>query len=86
MNGQLEKSVKEERVKKMSAVADKTKETFLNSVIGKTYPVLFEQEVESGVYEGYTPNYIAIRMKSDTNIAHQIIDVTITKELISDNQ
>lgn len=86
MEGQLDKQTKEERVKKMSAVAQKTRETFINSVIGKTYPVLFEQEVEKGVFEGYTPNYIAVRIKSDTDISHQIVDVTITKDLIFDNQ
>ena len=86
MEGQLDKCIKEERVKKMSAVANKTKETFINSVIGKTYPVLFEQEVESGVFEGYTPNYIAVRVKSDTDISHKIVDVTLTKDIIFDNQ
>lgn len=86
MEGQLDKCIKEERVKKMSAVANKTKETFINSVIGKTYPVLFEQEVESGVFEGYTPNYITVRVKSDTDISHKIVDVTLTKDIIFDNQ
>ena len=86
MEGQLDKCIKEERVKKMSAVANKTKETFINSVIGKTYPVLFEQEVESGVFEGYTPNYITVRVKSDTDISHKIVDVILTKDIIFDNQ
>ncbi len=86
MEGQLDKAVKEERVKKMSAVAQKTKETFINSIVGKTYPVLFEQEVEKGIFEGYTPNYMAIRMKSDADISHEIIDVTVTRDLIFGNQ
>ena len=86
MDGQLDKATKEERVKKMSAVANSTKETFINSIIGKTYPVLFEQEVEKGIYEGYTPNYVAVRIKSDTDISHKIIDVTLTRDMIFDNQ
>ena len=85
-DGQLDKAVKEERVKKMSAAARSTGETFINSLIGKTYPVLFEKEVEKGIFEGYTPNYIAVRIKSDTDISHQIIDVTLTKDLICHNQ
>ena len=85
MDGQLDKSIKEERVKKMSAVASKTKETFINQIVGKTYPVLFEQEVAPGIYEGYTPNYIAVRVKSGKDITHQIMDVTVTKDLIFDN-
>lgn len=86
MEGQLDKQTKEERVKKMSAVAQKTRETFINSIVGKTYPVLFEQEVEKGVFEGYTPNYIAVRIKSDTDISHKIVNVTVTSDLIFDNQ
>jgi len=84
MGGQLDKATKEERVKKMSAVAQKTRETFINSVLGKNYPVLFEQEVASGIYAGYTPNYIPVRVKSEENLSHKIADVTLTAEMIGD--
>lgn len=82
MEGQLDKSIKDERVNKMSAVGAKTKENFYNSVIGSTYPVLFEREVEKGVFEGYTPNYIAVRIKSKSDISHHILNVTLSKDMI----
>lgn len=82
MDGQIEKSVKDIRVKRMSAIANITKQDFYNSVIGNTYPVLFEREVSPDIYEGYTPNYITVRIKSDTDISHKIVDVTLTKDII----
>lgn len=84
MDGQLDKGVKDERVKRMSMVGAETKKNFYNMAIGKTYPVLFEREAFEGIYEGYTPNYINIRIKSDTDISHKIIDVTITPDMIFD--
>ena len=40
-------------------------------------PVLYEQEIAEGVYEGYTTNYIRVHSKSDKNLCNVIADTKI---------
>ncbi len=82
MEGQIDKTVKDERVKKMSEVGTATKKDFLSKIVGNTYPVLFEQEVADGIYEGHTPNYVTVRIKSYDDITHKIINITLTEDII----
>ena len=80
MQDQVEKSQKEERVKMLNEVGEKSHKSFLNSLYGNMYPVLFEKEIGDNVYHGLTPNYIDIFLKSDENIADKIIDVVIDEK------
>ena len=50
---------------------------FLESMLNKTMPVLFEREKEKGIYEGHTTNYINVTVKSDINIINQILNVKL---------
>ena len=45
--------------------------------IGKEIEVLAEREIENGIYEGYTSNYIKVHFPSDTDISKQFINVKI---------
>lgn len=78
---QIEKSVKEERSHRMIEETDKVKERFLNNQIGKTVAVLFESTKGNGIYEGYTFNYIPVKVKSENCLSSQTLKVKITGSL-----
>ncbi len=62
------KAEKERRAEIMIRETDKIRKNYFNSLIGKTVCVLFENEIEPGVYQGYTKNYIPVRAQSSENI------------------
>ncbi|MBQ5590133.1 MAG: tRNA (N(6)-L-threonylcarbamoyladenosine(37)-C(2))-methylthiotransferase MtaB [Clostridia bacterium] len=69
--------VKRKRSAIMIESALKCQTVFLNSQVGLTCPVLFENRTRDGFYEGYTPNYTLVKVKSDMNISGEIIDVKL---------
>ena len=73
---QLTKAVKEERASLLSAITDKIREDFLKKQIGKTVEVLFETEKED-FCEGYTKNYIPVRVKSSKACKGEFLTVEI---------
>lgn len=78
MPDQIPKSEKESRSKQMIALCAETQREYMEKCVGKTYPVLFEREVEKGTYEGHTTNYVRVKALSDSDISHKILDVEIT--------
>ncbi len=73
----VSKEEKEKRAHAMIKATDKIRNEFLNNQIGKTVNVLFENEIEPNVYQGYTKNYTPVRMNSNEDIIGQELDVTI---------
>ena len=51
-------------------------QTYLSGLIGRTLPVLFEQD-EDGWSKGHAPNYVEVRLK-ETGLHNVIRNVTIT--------
>ncbi len=74
---QLSAKVKESRSREMIAATEKSKEAFLDTQIGNIYPVLFEQGKDD-IYEGSTPNYSRVVLKSESDICGKILDIKIT--------
>ena len=68
---------KEKRAEIMIEETEKIRREFCNSLIGKTKAVLFENEIESGIYQGYTKNYIPVRIESERDIIGKEIAVKI---------
>ena len=64
MNGQLPPALKEERARKLIAVGNTVAREYLRSWIGLETTVLPEEQV-NGCWEGYTPEYIRVRMEAD---------------------
>ena len=62
MSGQLPAAVREERSRKLIAVGSAVAGEYLNSWIGLESVFLPEEQV-NGCWEGYTPEYIRVRMK-----------------------
>ncbi len=80
MDGQIEKSVKAQRVKELSMVADKIRNEFLTSQIGRELSVLIEEKQKNGVYFGYTPNYTPVKVSCGTVGKIQKIKITAVQD------
>lgn len=77
MPNQLSNAVKAERVHRATAVSQAMQQSYLTSFIGKTAPVLFEEE-RDGVFRGYTPQYIEVHSKGKElhNVMKQVKMIT----------
>ena len=73
---QLTAAVKEERAARAAQVAHRMHQTYLEGCVGRTYPVLFEQE-KDGLYTGHAPNYMAVA-EQGSEFHNQVREVTIT--------
>ncbi len=73
------KHEKERRAGIMIQETEKIRNEYFNSILGKTVEVLFENEIENGVYQGYTKNYTPIRLACDRNIIGEELNVDITE-------
>ena len=61
MPGQLQKKVKEDRARQLIALGEELAAAYAKSLLGKWQEVLFEEE-EEGFAQGYTPQYMRVRM------------------------
>ncbi len=79
MKNQISPEIKEKRSKVIEEITSKSRAEFLNSQLGKTVKVLFEQKChdDDSYFEGKTPNYITVRVKCDKDINNQILDVNL---------
>ena len=77
MPQQHSNAVKEQRSHAAIAVAEEMRLAYLQSLLGQTLPVLFE-ESENGYFTGHTPNYVKVYVPSDENLHNQIRFVTLT--------
>ncbi len=79
MENQVPKMEKEQRSRRMMECTDVSRHSFWESQIGCVFPVLFEQQVSPGVWEGYSPNYTPIHVVSGQPLGGQIEDVLLQK-------
>lgn len=78
MKDQVLKSVKDERVKKMTAISEESHKKYLESLYGKRFKVLFET-YKDGIAEGLTENYIEVFVKSDNDLTGQILEIELNE-------
>lgn len=71
------KNIKEQRAKILIEETEKIRKEYLEDLIGKTVEVLFENEIEKNIYQGYTKSYLPVRIKSSDNLIGEITDVKI---------
>lgn len=71
------KEEKENRANIMINENQNIRINYFNSLIGTKVNVLFENEIEDGIYQGYTKNYIPVRIKSNKDIIGKEIEVKI---------
>ncbi len=81
-NNQIPENVKYRRAEKMSKITDKSMQKFLESQLGKEFPVLFEREKSDGIHHGFTPNYTHIKIltkNSDKSLRNLLFYVKIVE-------
>ena len=76
MEGQIPKPVQEERAHRAAAVAGEMERAYLERFVGKTLPVLFEEE-KNGLWQGHAPNYVPVRM-AGSGLHNALRSVTVT--------
>lgn len=78
MPGQLPNSIKSDRSRRLIALGEKMSREFAASFKSRDLTVLFERELEPGLYEGHTGNYIRALAKSSTNVTNLLLPVSLT--------
>ena len=78
---QIEKSIKKERARRATAIANSKTKDFKKAQIGKTVKVLFEQK-KNGFNIGHSENYIEIHVKDkvDKNSIHNVKIIAIKND------
>ncbi|MCX7765079.1 MAG: radical SAM protein, partial [Bacteroidia bacterium] len=81
--GQIKPEIKEERSRRVIALGEKKTLEFYNLHIGKSMPVLFEQEAsgKDGYIEGLTSNYIRVVCKGKVSLKGTMKNVKMKKVL-----
>jgi threonylcarbamoyladenosine tRNA methylthiotransferase MtaB len=77
MEDQIQNAVKKERVKTLMMLGDAKLDEFSQNMVGKSSQVLFETEV-NGFWEGYSSNYLRVKVKSEENLKNQIRNIQMT--------
>ena len=78
---QIPKAIKEKRASQMAQICNEQRKIFLEGMIGKVFPVLFEKENSTEFHQGYTANYTLIKTKRKSQIVSlkkKIFNVKIT--------
>lgn len=73
MENQISKALKAQRVKKVIEISKKSAKLVLESFLGKEFEVLYETKDENGYFEGYTSNYIPVKVKNDADIRGKLL-------------
>ena len=79
MENQVDGKKKDERSKRLIELNKINESAFIEKYLGECLDVLFEEETQSGsgVYTGYTRNYIKVNAKADCNISGKILNVKL---------
>jgi threonylcarbamoyladenosine tRNA methylthiotransferase MtaB len=76
LSDQIQSAVKKERVKTLMLLGDAKLDDFTRGMIGMSSHVLFEQE-QDGYWEGYSSNYLKVRVRSQDNLKNEIRRVAL---------
>jgi threonylcarbamoyladenosine tRNA methylthiotransferase MtaB len=68
-----------ERSKMLRILSEKKKRKFYEENLGKTWKVLFEEDIEDGMMHGFTENYVRVAAKYDPLLINEIKTVTLTE-------
>ena len=75
--GQVLNAVKEERAHRAAQIARTMQDAYLDSWVGETVPVLFEEERE-GLWRGHTTRYCEVAVQSAQPLHNQLRQVRLT--------
>jgi threonylcarbamoyladenosine tRNA methylthiotransferase MtaB len=77
MEGQIDETIKQKRSKVLMEIAKENRIEFFKKYIGKTVRALFESQMGNNIFEGYTKNYVPIRIFSEKDLKNSFINVKI---------
>lgn len=66
-----------ERSKMLRILSEKKRRNFYTENLGKTFTVLFEEDIENGFIHGFTENYIRVAAKYDPMLINEVKQVTL---------
>jgi threonylcarbamoyladenosine tRNA methylthiotransferase MtaB len=78
MPHQVSDKVKRERSQKMLALAKESAQNFSRRFLGRTMPVLFEQQSNS-VWSGHTANYIKVYTKTTADLTNKLLPLKLAE-------
>lgn len=80
MENQVDPRIKKERVHRLIELGEKLKEDYENQFVGEELNVIVETyNPRTKLYQGYSDNYIEVKVSSDENILGQYISVKYKK-------
>jgi threonylcarbamoyladenosine tRNA methylthiotransferase MtaB len=79
MDGIVPMKKRNERSKMLRILSEKKKRKFYEENLGKTYTVLFEEDIENGQMHGFTENYIRVSAKYDPILINELKTVTLSE-------
>ena len=74
--GQIPTAEKEARARRAIALGERMEGRWLAGQVGKTLPVLFEEE-KDGLWQGHAPNYALVRAPGET-LHNRVLNVKLT--------
>lgn len=77
MEGTVPAKQRAERSKMLHILSDKKRRMFYEVNLGKSFTVLFENDVEDGMMHGFTENYIRVSAKYDPMLINELRHVTL---------
>ncbi len=75
---QVRRAEKNRRAALMAQAAEECGRRFLEGFVGREIEVLAEREIEKGLYEGHTSNYIRVHIPAGEDISRRFVNVKIT--------
>lgn len=67
-----------ERSRMLHILSDKKKRFFYENQVGKTFTVLFEEDLENGMMHGWTENYVRVKAKYDPMLINETKEIKLT--------
>lgn len=79
MDGIVPMKKRNERSKMLRILSEKKRRKFYEENLGKTFTVLFEEDIEDGKMHGFTENYIRVAAKYDPLLVNELKQVTLSE-------
>ena len=79
LDDQVPKVVKKERTQKLIELGKLKMSEFMRGEIGKNESILFELSNDLGFFEGYSSNFIKVKVQTDIDLKNQIKNVIFKK-------
>jgi threonylcarbamoyladenosine tRNA methylthiotransferase MtaB len=76
LENQIQSGLKKDRVRTLMMLGDAKLDEFAANMVGKSTKVLFENS-QDGMWEGYSSNYIRVKVKSSDDLRNVIKDVKL---------